>query len=115
MAERTVTGGPVDNEFVLPLYILKHFPIGETPDGGLVELHLDPADAGEIIGIDQPFRPLTIAFQEGAPSGETDDIPKRVCRHPGRAAIPIDRGKLPGAEGSPDYLYGYPVQSDIVE
>ncbi len=75
MAERTVTGGPVDNKFVPPPNVIKQCLIGETTDGGQVKLHLDPADAGEIIGIDQPFSPLTIALQEGAPFGETDYIP----------------------------------------
>jgi hypothetical protein len=105
---------PVDSELVVMSDIVKEPGVLRTSYGRDMEFHLDPANPGEILRIDQPFTPLAVALEEVATPGHTDKIPQRPGGNNGMCAVPFNIHGTSPAECPLDYPDGNTIQADIL-
>jgi hypothetical protein len=114
LAQWPVNRCPFEDEFVVPADIVKECRLRGITDRGLVQFHLYTSDPGQIIRVDLPFSPFTVALEEVTTTGDTNEIPERVGLSEDSLPIPSDRSDPALTEGS---LYDVDVnviQPDIL-
>ena len=77
LSQWPIHGYLFDDEFVVPADIIKDCRLWWIADGGLVEFHLDPPDAGKIMRVDLPFSTFAVALEEVTTTGTTNKVPER--------------------------------------
>ena len=113
LPEQAVDGVAVDGKVIKAYNILEQGRFRVSPDGRLVEFHLDPPDPCEVPGGDYPFGTLAVALEKIAPSCHADQPPERQGPGNGPPPVPLDAAFAPVAEGCLDDPDLHPVLADV--